>query len=42
VLHDQDLVERFADLVISLNPDQPEQWTIRALRPDDESSATRW
>lgn len=30
VLHDRDLVERFADMVISLNPEQPERWTIRA------------
>jgi phosphonate transport system ATP-binding protein len=29
VLHDQELVERFADLVITLNPDHPEEWTLR-------------
>jgi phosphonate transport system ATP-binding protein len=38
VLHDQNLVERFADLVINLNPDQPERWAVRAL--DNDNTAT--
>jgi ABC-type phosphate/phosphonate transport system ATPase subunit len=41
VLHDQELVERFADLIITLNPDQPQAWTIRVARHDDDSAATR-
>jgi phosphonate transport system ATP-binding protein len=42
VLHDRDLVERFADLVVELNPDRPEGWTIHAARPDNDHAATRW
>jgi ABC-type phosphate/phosphonate transport system ATPase subunit len=41
VLHDSNLVERFADFVINLNPNQPERWAIRALQRDDDSTATR-
>jgi phosphonate transport system ATP-binding protein len=41
VLHDQELVERFADLIITLNPDQPQAWTIRAARRDNDNAATR-
>lgn len=40
VLHDSNLVERFADFVINLNPNQPEQWAIRALQRDDDNTAT--
>jgi phosphonate transport system ATP-binding protein len=40
VLHDSDLVERFADFVINLNPNQPERWAIRALQRDDDNTAT--
>jgi phosphonate transport system ATP-binding protein len=39
VLHDQELVERFADLVITLNPDQPQGWTIRKPGHDDDRAA---
>lgn len=42
VLHDQNLVERFADLVINLNPDQPERWAVRALERDNDNTATGW
>jgi ABC-type hemin transport system ATPase subunit len=42
VLHDQNLVERFADLVINLNPDQPERWADRALKRGDDNTATGW
>ncbi|MFZ0712074.1 MAG: ATP-binding cassette domain-containing protein [Terrimicrobiaceae bacterium] len=40
VLHDRDLVERFADIVINLNPEQPEQWTVRAVERENEVPAT--
>jgi phosphonate transport system ATP-binding protein len=40
VLHDQDLVERFADRVINLNPDEPERWAMRALERDNDNTAT--
>ena len=40
VLHDSNLVGRFADFVIILNPDQPERWAIRALQRDDDNTAT--
>jgi phosphonate transport system ATP-binding protein len=38
VLHDQDLVRQFADFVISLNPNQPEQWTARALERTNDTA----
>jgi phosphonate transport system ATP-binding protein len=41
VLHDQELVARFADLVITLNPDQPQRWTVRAATNNDENAALR-
>ncbi len=41
VLHDPKLVERFADLVITLNPDQPQEWTLRATRNADDDAASR-
>ena len=41
VLHDSNLVERFADFVINLNPNQPERWALRALQRDDDNTATR-
>jgi phosphonate transport system ATP-binding protein len=31
VLHDPNLVERFADLVIKLNPNQPDRWAISSV-----------
>lgn len=40
VLHDSNLVGRFADFVIKLNPDQPERWAIRALQRDDDNTET--
>jgi phosphonate transport system ATP-binding protein len=40
VLHDRDLVEDFADLIITLNVDQPEAWALRALERDDDPTAT--
>jgi phosphonate transport system ATP-binding protein len=40
VLHDQDLVERFADRVINLNPDEPERWAVRPLERDNDNTAT--
>lgn len=33
VLHDASLVERFADYALSLNPQDPEGWRIRAVNP---------
>ena len=39
VLHDQNLVRQFADIVISLNPTQPERWTVRALDGDNANGA---
>jgi phosphonate transport system ATP-binding protein len=39
VLHDQDLVRQFADVVISLNPDRPERWTARVQEPDNADTA---
>ncbi len=33
VLHDPSLVERFADYALSLNPQDPTGWKIRAVRP---------
>ena len=41
VLHDRELVEQFADLVITLNPDQPQEWTLRVARHQDENAAAR-
>jgi phosphonate transport system ATP-binding protein len=35
VLHNQELVERFADMVITLNPDRPQEWTLREARESD-------
>lgn len=40
VLHDQNLVESFADVVIKLNPRQPERWTVRALERDNRNAAS--
>ena len=40
VLHDQNLVEHFADVVINLNPDQPERWTVRALGRENDVTST--
>ena len=31
VLHEPNLVERFADLVIKLNPNQPDRWAISSV-----------
>jgi phosphonate transport system ATP-binding protein len=42
VLHDPNLVERFADFVINLNPNQPERWTVRALEPENDVTSTGW
>jgi phosphonate transport system ATP-binding protein len=39
VLHDNDFVERFADMVINLNPVQPEGWAVRAIKRDNEDTA---
>jgi phosphonate transport system ATP-binding protein len=39
VLHDQELVRQFADIVISLNPNQPERWTARALESNNANAA---
>jgi phosphonate transport system ATP-binding protein len=39
VLHDQDLVRQFADIVISLNPNRPERWTARVLDGDTPNAA---
>jgi len=39
VLHDYDLVERFADVVVTLNPDQPERWTVRTMEGADDNRA---
>jgi phosphonate transport system ATP-binding protein len=36
VLHDQDLVRQFADIVISLNPGRPERWTASALESKND------
>ena len=33
VLHDPTLVERFADYSLSLNPQDPEGWRVRTVRP---------
>jgi phosphonate transport system ATP-binding protein len=41
VLHDQELVERFADLVITLNPNQPEEWKLRPASRNDDDAAPR-
>jgi ABC-type phosphate/phosphonate transport system ATPase subunit len=41
VLHDPELVERFADLVITLNPAQPQEWTLRAARAGRDNAAAR-
>ena len=41
VLHDPELVERFADLVITLNPAQPQEWTFRAARAGRDNAAAR-
>jgi len=41
VLHDRELVEQFADLVITLNPDQPQEWALRVARHQDENAAPR-
>jgi hypothetical protein len=30
-------VERFADMVITLNPERPEKWSLRATRHDDDA-----
>ena len=40
VLHDPNLVERFADFVINLNPNQPERWAVCALRRDNDDTWT--
>ena len=37
VLHDQEMVDRFADMVITLNPERPEEWTLRVTRHDDDA-----
>ncbi|HEY5953377.1 MAG TPA: ATP-binding cassette domain-containing protein [Terrimicrobiaceae bacterium] len=42
VLHDFNLVERFADVVINLNPDQPERWAIRTLQHANDDTTTGW
>jgi phosphonate transport system ATP-binding protein len=41
VLHDHGLVEKFADLVLTLDPDRPEEWKLRAMRKKDEDAASR-
>lgn len=33
VLHNADLIRRFADRVLSLNPEDPDDWQIRQIRP---------
>ena len=38
VLHDQELVERFADMVITLNPDRPQEWSLRATGHSDDGA----
>ena len=40
VLHEPNLVERFADFVINLNPNQPERWAVCALRRDNDDTWT--
>ncbi|HEY5705231.1 MAG TPA: ATP-binding cassette domain-containing protein, partial [Terrimicrobiaceae bacterium] len=40
VLHDQNLVDRFADVVVKLNPRHPERWTVRALERDCRNAAS--
>ncbi|HEY5770752.1 MAG TPA: hypothetical protein VIS71_12990, partial [Terrimicrobium sp.] len=42
VLHDSNLVERFADVVINLNPNQPERWAIRTLQHANDDTTTGW
>jgi phosphonate transport system ATP-binding protein len=32
-LHDPQLISRFADFALSLNPEQPEGWNLRAINP---------
>ncbi|HET7239191.1 MAG TPA: ATP-binding cassette domain-containing protein [Terrimicrobiaceae bacterium] len=41
VLHDHRLVERFADLVIALNPERPGEWTIQKPGREDNDAAAR-
>lgn len=41
VLHDEALVAQFADLVIRLNPERPEDWTICAQERKDDDGATQ-
>jgi len=41
VLHDQRLVEQFADLVIALNPERPGAWTIREPGGEDLDATVR-
>ena len=41
VLHDQELVGQFADLVITLNPERPQDWKLRAARDEGGNAAPR-